>query len=372
MFEFIGWRFQPYIYILTEILFFCCVILPNASDNIFRHDANESLFFRIFAKKSKVIHPYILLYKTLLPKKYRYYMQRAGGDRDMCHETLLHGTFYEEYTVYDFAHKTDEQRRLYLTDALRDKLCRRINSRKGERIIADKYLTYKHFHQYYHRHVWFIDNNADYEQIAEAGMCNGRLVAKPPRSCGGNGVHLITASSIDEWKETIKKLKGFVVEEPIVQDDFMSQWNSSSVNTVRMNTILRNGEVKQFAPFLRTGRIGSFVDNGAKGGLFASIDAKIGIICTCGYDENGDTHESHPDSGTPYLGIAIPQWQALLDLTSTMALSMPDMVYIGWDMALTPNGWEPVEANRGEFIAQQITLNRGLRREFEEICGIKH
>ena len=316
------------------------------------------------------MHPYILLYKTLLPKKYRHYMQRAGGDRDMCHETLLHGTFYEEYTVYDFAHKTDEQRRLYLTDALRDKLCRRINSRKGERIIADKFLTYKYFQQYYHRHIWLIDDNTDHEQIAEAGMCNGRLVAKPPRSCGGNGVHLVTASSIDEWKETIKSLKGFVVEEPIEQDAFMARWNSSSVNTVRMNTILRNGEVKQFAPFLRTGRIGSFVDNGAKGGLFASIDAATGVICTDGYDETGTAHTSHPDSGTPYLGTAIPQWQELLDLTAAMAQSMPDMVYIGWDMALTPDGWEPVEANRGEFIAQQITLNRGLRREFEEICGI--
>ena len=47
------------------------------------------------------------------------------------------------------------------------------------------------------------------------------------------------------------------------------------------------------------------------------------------------------------------------------------MTYIGWDFALTPDGWEPVEANRGEFVAQQVTLQRGLRREFETACGLR-
>ena len=51
---------------------------------------------------------------------------------------------------------------------------------------------------------------------------------------------------------------------------------------------------------------------------------------------------------------------------------MPDMVYIGWDMALTPGGWEPVEANRGEFVAQQVTQRRGMRKEFEQLCGYKN
>jgi hypothetical protein len=50
---------------------------------------------------------------------------------------------------------------------------------------------------------------------------------------------------------------------------------------------------------------------------------------------------------------------------------MDGMTYIGWDMALTLEGWEPVEANRGEFVAQQTTLGRGLRKDFERACGIR-
>ena len=315
--------------------------------------------------------PYILLYKTLFPWKYRHYLRRADGNRDMCHETLLHGTFYEEYKVYDFANKDESQRREYLTDALRDKLCAKINSRHGEKIVANKYLTYKHFQKFYHRRIWLLKSDDDIAEAAQYGARCGGLVAKPPASCGGNGVHLITTDSAEEWQRLLKEKKGWVVEEPIRQTEFMSQWNGSSVNTIRMNTILLYGEVRQFIPFIRTGRKGNFVDNGAKGGLFASIDAATGMIITDGYDEDGVCHAVHPDSGVAFKGLSIPQWQELVSLTEKMALSMPDMVYIGWDMALTDNGWEPVEANRGEFVAQQITLHRGLRREFEEICGIR-
>ena len=92
---------------------------------------------------------------------------------------------------------------------------------------------------------------------------------------------------------------------------------------------------------------------------------------TDAYDEHGIAHSVHPDSGIPYKGEPIPCWRALVDLSKSMAENIPEMTYIGWDMALTPDGWEPVEANRGEFIAQQITQGRGLRHEFELMCGIR-
>ena len=61
-----------------------------------------------------VMHPYILLYKTLLPWKYRRYLALAGGDRDKCHETLLHGTYYEEYDLYGFAGEKSNSTVAYL------------------------------------------------------------------------------------------------------------------------------------------------------------------------------------------------------------------------------------------------------------------
>ena len=58
---------------------------------------------------------YLWLYRLLLPRRYARYLQRAGGDVDKCHEALLHGTYYEEYDSYDFAHKSPAERRTYVT-----------------------------------------------------------------------------------------------------------------------------------------------------------------------------------------------------------------------------------------------------------------
>lgn len=324
---------------------------------------------------------YLLLYKSLFPGKYRHYLQRAGGNVDMCHETLLHGTFYEEYESYGFATKSESERREYLTDAVRDRICRRVNSRQGSRIISNKYATYTHLRQFYHRRIWLLRTQHDIDDIlnhlshhtyptAPAHSSPSSLVSKPPDNCGGRGVELLTATTKEQWCHILSDKQGMMIEEPIRQVPELAQWNPSSVNTIRMNTFRRGDSVDVFTAFIRTGRQGSFVDNGLQGGLFASIDTHTGIIYTDGYDEKCVAHTVHPDSGIPYKGVAIPRWEEAVSLAKAMALAMPGMTYIGWDLALTPAGWEPVEANRGEFIAQQITQHRGLRKEFEKACGL--
>ena len=314
--------------------------------------------------------PYVLLYKTLVPWKYHRYLQLAGGNRDKCHETLRHGTFYEEYDAYGFAGKSDNERRSYLTDALRDKICRQVNSHQGEKIIANKYSTFLRLKSFYHRKVWLLHDDETVTDAARHGSKQGCLVLKPSDNCGGRGVQLLNANCLSEWQSLLSDKQGWLAEERIIQDERMARWNPSSVNTVRTNTFLLNGKVRIFTAFIRTGRKGSFVDNGLQGGIFASIDTDNGQIFTDGYDEHQERHTQHPDSHVSFHGEFIPRWDEAVALSKALAQSFPDMVYIGWDLALTPSGWEPVEANRGEFIAQQITQGRGLRKEFEEACGL--
>ena len=325
------------------------------------------------------MHPYLLLYKTLLPSKYRHYMQLAGGNADKCHETLLYGTFYEEYDLYGFDTKSNAERREYLTDAVRDRICHRVNSRKGERIVANKWKTYQLWNDFYHRKVWLIRCPQDMESLSHQTLGNDDLVVKPIDQCGGRGVRLIRAAdnntTLTLLKQTMMRRgrmeQPWIVEERIEQEESLAQWNNDSVNTIRMNTFNHGGNVRQFTSFIRTGRKGSFVDNGAQGGLFASIDTDTGIIYTDGFDERGQHYPVHPDSHIPFRGQQIPQWDTLLKLTMDMARRLPDMTYIGWDMALTPLGWVLVEANRGEFVAQQVTQGHGLRRAFEQVCGLR-
>lgn len=315
---------------------------------------------------------YLLLYKALLPHRYRRYLERAGGDVDMCHEALLHGTFYEEYRLYGFALKGESERRTYLTDAVRDSICRRVNSRAGDRIVMDKSRTARHFARYFHRQVVPLSIHT-LDQAVQLGVDEGALVLKPVDQCGGRGIRLLEADGADEWQQLLAPLAGgrqrYLLEQRIRQHPFLAQFNSSSVNTIRINTILRNATVTHFTAFMLVGRSGHFVNNGAQGGLFASIDTTIGRIITDGFDEQGVRHPVHPDSGVAFLGQEVPQWDSLLTLTREMALLLPSTAYLSWDMVLTPDGWEPLEANRGEFVAQQVTLGRGLRPDFERLLN---
>lgn len=319
---------------------------------------------------------YVAAYRLLLPRRYRSYLRRAGGDRDMVRETLLYGTFFEEYVLYGFASKSDSERRQYLTDAVRNRICRRINSRQGQHEVEDKWLCYSRCKEFYKRQAYLLQSPADARQIASlyGPSASGQLVAKPADGCGGRGVRLLRAADTPALEQQLEALLAesgrWIVEERIVQGDEMARWNADSVNTVRMNTIVRDGKVLHYAPFILVGRRGSFVNNGAKGGLFASVDAGTGTVITDGFDESGGRYASHPDSGLAFRGWRVPRWGEVLSLTERMALRFPGVTYIGWDLALTPDGWVCVEANKGEFVAQQTTLERGLRSEFETLAGV--
>ena len=306
-----------------------------------------------------------------MPRRYRRYLALAGGDRDKCHETLLHGTYYEEYDSYDFAHKTPSERRTYITDAYRNRVCRRINDAKQQAVIMDKYLTAENFSDYYRRKYMLCDSMEQCDPFVSFGMEEGWLVVKPVDDCAGRGVELLHEADEQGWRNQYHRLmtygRRYIVEQRIVQHPDMARWNESSVNTVRINTILRNGTVRVLTANMRCGAGGCFVDNCAQGGYCANIDPASGIIITSATSKGPEKYDRHPDSGIAFVGVQIPCWQQLLDAAINCALRLPKLTYVSWDFSLTADGWTLVEANKGELIADQRNLGRGLRKEFNEL-----
>lgn len=318
---------------------------------------------------------YIWLYRLLLPRRYRRYLALAGGDSDKCHETLLHGTYYEEYDSYDFAHKTPAERRTYITDAYRNRVCRFINNPRQQAIIMDKYRTAELFADYYRREFMLCENDDQCDAFVHFGMSEGSLVAKPVDDCAGRGVELLHEVDEQGWRSQYRQMmshrRRYIVEQRIVQHPLMARWNDSSVNTVRINTILRHGDVRVLTANMRCGSCGCFVDNCAQGGYCANIDPVSGIIITSATSKGPEKYDRHPDSGIPFAGEQIPCWQQLLDSATACARRLPKLTYVSWDFALTSAGWTLVEANKGELIADQRNLGRGLRKEFSEFVRLR-
>lgn len=162
----------------------------------------------------------------------------------------------------------------------------------------------------------------------------------------------------------------YVIEELIQQDDRLSEFNSSSLNTVRMPSFRHGKNIRFGWPNMRFGRNGSVVDNAASGGVFALVNLQTGELFTDAQDEKGHIYEYHPDSKKKFKGYVIPEWKQLLEVVKTahLALSEKD-VYVGFDVALSTKGWVIVEGNWGDIICQQIALKRGLRKEFVELLN---
>ena len=116
---------------------------------------------------------------------------------------------------------------------------------------------------------------------------------------------------------------------------------------------------------MRFGRAGCIVDNAGQGGMFVSINQKTGEIISDAFDEKGNVFTSHPDSKMTFRGFHIPQWDSLLEIVREAHLALPDnQVYVAFDFALSDNGWCLVEGNWGDWILQQVSLQKGLKKEF--------
>ena len=97
------------------------------------------------------------------------------------------------------------------------------------------------------------------------------------------------------------------------------------------------------------------------------FDPDTGIVVTDGVDEFGGRFEFHPDSKLRFKGWQIPQYEELKDIAAKLIHRMPrGQKYVGFDFALTENGWVLVEGNSlGQFVGQ-IAEQKGVKKKFLE------
>lgn len=277
-----------------------------------------------------------------------------------------------EYFLFGLRNCDTEKRKTFITDT--EML--RILSNTGTRKLHDLELNHKgNFWKlcepYFKRKVMIISRPHDYSEFETMGMTLGKVICKPiSMGCGG-GIFVAEINSKEDAKlhfNTIMSYGGeWIVEELIRQSAELASWNPTSVNTIRFTTFKNKDGIHYHCPFMRCGREGSVLDNAGKGGIYASIDVNTGKIASKGHDEMGCEYEYHPDSGIKYLGWQVPRWEELRDLATEMHKTiMSNHKYIGWDFALTDNGWVVIEGNWGQYVCQQSSMKQGYKAIFDK------
>jgi glutathione synthase/RimK-type ligase-like ATP-grasp enzyme len=81
----------------------------------------------------------------------------------------------------------------------------------------------------------------------------------------------------------------------------------------------------------------------------------------------------HPITGTGIVGFQVPLWDESLRLTQEAAKLVPEVAYVGWDVAVTPDGPVLVEGNEfpghHQHLPEYSPTDRGLMPDFLKLLN---
>lgn len=204
------------------------------------------------------------------------------------------------------------------------------------------------------------------KEIVEFLKSNKETVFKHTHYSAGKGFHLISFvngkffldNSVKEEEEILSfldSLDKYILQEKIVQAKYSSDIYSGSVNTIRLicawNPQKESFEIIQ--SIHRFGSHGSLVDNlGTGKGVVLHIDTQTGTLSDSGgITENKklqylkNTLIKHPDTGKVLTGLIIPNFEFIRDKILEISNSISFLKYIGWDIAITSDGFKIIETN---------------------------
>ena len=230
--------------------------------------------------------------------------------------------------------------------------CKTISDRLSAEASAEDFdrLNDKHvfnsFFRGFVRRDWLYIPDSTPDQLRAFLAAHDRFLIKACSETRGEGIELRRREDTDA-EAFIREFSGkpYLLEALIEQHPAMAAINPSSVNTIRVITARKDDRAVIIGAGLRTGGGEQFVDNFHHGGTAYPIDLETGIISGRGIDLYGNPVLRHPATGVVMPGFQIPHWDMLTEQVLKAAVVPPHVGYIGWDIAITPDGVEFIEGN---------------------------
>ena len=303
--------------------------------------------------------------------------------KDMTREFYFHGVCFDEYLYYDFHHHPErEYRRSFVTGPYKDVTIGRVNKIRSMLLFNDKFAFAEYYKRYFRRKFLLIRSQADFPAFCAFLQQHPKFIKKPITGAKGKGVEVIDSADYPDARTLFDEMlaeDNMLLEELVNQDPAMQVLNESSVNTIRMITVITGNspetyEVHIFHPCVRIGRAGSVIDNAERGGILVKIDdLETGRLYPIGKDRHAVPYTNHPENGLCFADFCIPQWQELLAISKEVALKTPENRFVGWDYALSAeNGWVLIEGNAAlNFSGPQICDLIGKKPELKALLAKK-
>ncbi|MBQ9267280.1 MAG: hypothetical protein IJ217_03250 [Clostridia bacterium] len=295
---------------------------------------------------------------------------------DFLRNFVKYGCGYTDYFRGDYINLTDEQKKTFVTAKSFYKILHYLNDSERAQILSDK-IAFNHFFKEFLKRD-FIDlrttNLEEFEKFLEGKEV---VFAKVIDSFGGHGVSKILLSEYPDKEVLLKELiekKQFLCEEALVQSDELNEINPNAINSFRVVTLYKEGKAYVLNNALRVNQDASEVI-GSTNDLYFSL-GEDGKIDSNVVDDYGNIYEAHPLTGKRFSEVQIHGVKEAFEMCKEAALKLPEVRYIGWDVAFTNQGPAIIEGNEypGYGIIQFYRLKNsktGHRKEIEDVLGEK-
>ena len=275
-------------------------------------------------------------------------VSRGRVVRDMYKNALTRGAGFTDYFRGEYFGASAEQKDTYVTTKSFYKLLEYLNDEGYANVMRNKILFCDVFRPYLGRE--FINlRAASVDEFASFLEGKDVVFAKHESGFGGHGVSKVEVA--DHSEEGVRRLYDelraegqILVEETIVQHDAVNEINPHVVASFRVVTLVDGkGEAHLIANSMRINRTTSAII-GCADDVYFSLNAE-GTLSSHAIDDYGRIYDKHPITGKPFAEVCIPGVGEAFELCLRAALEVPQVRYVGWDIAFSDHGPILLEGN---------------------------
>lgn len=291
---------------------------------------------------------------------------------DIVYCSIKYGAGPYDYQEFEFYNLNSKERKTYLTRVKNNAIVRMFNDKEIAKKFDDKVKFNKIFNKYLKRDWLYLDNN--YEEFVKFCDNKKEFIAKPVGGSGGEGIELIKVDK-KNYKKTYEYLisnNKLLIEEKIIQNKKIGMLNKTSVNTFRIVSFFDGKETHILNVVFKIGN-GGVTDNFTSGSMYTFV--RDGKIIVPAIDRDDNIFYEHPISKINIVGYEIPNYDKAIDLVKECAKKVPEVKYVGWDVAITDSDAVVIEGNcfpgvyqiKPSFVKEKV----GLIPIFEKAMKIK-
>lgn len=253
------------------------------------------------------------------------------------------GIGYVDYLKGNYINLSNEEKKNYLTKRNYVRLVKYLNKRGYQMIFHDKIVFNRIFKDYIGRD--FIDiREVGYKGFKKFVTGKENVFAKKHNSFGGDGVTKVNIAG-EDLKVLFNQLynnKQYLIEDTLIQNEYLDWINPKAVNNVRLVTLLKDGEVYVVFKTLRINAGSEEVISCHD--IYMTLDDEGNVLGNV-VDDECNIYKKHPVTGFKFKGAKIPHMDKALELVKSAAKLVPEMRLIGWDVAITEDGAAIIEGN---------------------------